>query len=134
MRNEILFRDSYILIELNHAEGWIYVNWRGYVNYDTVTSGCEKVLECMQASQCYKILNDNSNVEGPWSAASKFVGSDWIPRMRSAGMECFAWVYSPSTFSRLSMDKALKNTPEIHIEYIRTFGDVEHAMDWLRTC
>lgn len=134
MRNEILFRDTYILIELNHIENWIYVNWRGYVNNDTVTAGCEKILECMQNTQCFKILNDNSNVEGQWSAASQFVGDNWLPRMRAAGMECFAWVYSPSTLSRLSADKAIRNVPDEYVDFIKTFYDLEAAMDWLRIC
>ncbi|WP_157578728.1 hypothetical protein [Pontibacter roseus] len=132
VRNEILHRESNILIEYNHADDWIYINWRGFQSYDSVVAGCEKILECMQERQCTKILNDNTNVEGIWSGASKWVGQDWMPRMRAAGLECFAWVYSPSTFSRLSTDKTLKNTEDA--SFIKTFDDIETATDWLRTC
>lgn len=130
-RNEILYRESYIVIELNHQDNWIYVNWRGFVNYDTVTAGCEKILEFMEEHQCFHILNDNTNVEGMWSGASKWVGQDWIPRMNAAGLQCFAWVYSPSTLSRLSTDKSLRFASES--QCISTFESKEEAEDWLRT-
>ncbi|PKV75631.1 hypothetical protein [Pontibacter ramchanderi] len=132
VRNEILHRQSNILIEFNHAEGWIYVNWRGYQNYDTVVKGCEKILELLLETNCTKVLNDNTNVEGIWSGASKWVGQDWFPRMQAAGLECFAWVYSPSAFSRLSAEKSLQHTEDM--SFIKTFNDIEAASDWLRAC
>ncbi|TXK51910.1 hypothetical protein FVR03_02965 [Pontibacter qinzhouensis] len=131
MRNELLFRESYIAIEYNEADDWIYVNWRGFVNYETVTAGCEKILFFMQEKGCNKILNDNTNVEGIWSGASKWVGQEWFPRMVAAGMLNFAWVYSSSAFSRLSADKALKNTDDLNP--IRTFDNIDSAQDWLRS-
>lgn len=132
VRNEILYRESNILIEYNHADDWLYVNWRGYQNYDSVVAGCEMILNFLQDRQCTKVLNDNTNVEGIWSGASRWVGQDWMPRMQAAGLQCFAWVYSPSTFSRLSTDKTLKHTEDL--SFIRTFEDIEAASDWLRTC
>ncbi|MHC2990806.1 hypothetical protein OB13_04125 [Pontibacter sp. HJ8] len=132
VRNEILYREHNILIEYNYTDNWLYVNWRGYQNYDSVVAGCEKILDFLQERECAKVLNDNTNVEGIWSGASKWVGQDWMPRMQAAGCECFAWVYSPSTFSRLSTDKALKNTEDM--SHIRTFEDIEAASTWLRAC
>ncbi|MDX5422647.1 MAG: hypothetical protein LPK07_00260 [Hymenobacteraceae bacterium] len=129
-RNEILFRDTYIAIEYCPEDNWLYVNWRGYVNFDTVSAGCEEILKCLKNYQCAKVLNDNTNVEGIWSGASKWVGQDWMPRMREAGLQHFAWVYSPSTLSRLSTDKSIKNTSEK--ELIKTFESVVEAEDWLR--
>lgn len=130
VRNELLFRESYIVIELNTSDNWLYINWRGYVNYDTVTAGCEKILFYMKECNCYRILNDNTNVEGIWSGASTWVGKDWFPRMQEAGLDCFAWVYSPSTLSRLSMDKSIRSTE--NTDCIKTFESVETAEDWLR--
>ncbi|MFT2009408.1 hypothetical protein ACMA1I_12090 [Pontibacter sp. 13R65] len=131
MRNELLFREPYIAIEYNEIDDWIYVNWRGFVNYETVTAGCEKILFFMKERGCSKVLNDNTNVEGIWSTASKWVGQDWFPRMKNAGLLYFAWVYSASTFSRLSTDKALKNTEDL--KYIQTFDSLDAACDWLRS-
>lgn len=130
-RNELLFRESHIAIELNHNENWLYVNWRGFVNYELVTGGCEKILHFMKERQCFRILNDNTQVEGMWSAAAKWGGEVWFPALREAGLEYFAWVYSPSVLSRLSTDKTIRSTQSP--DYIKTFDDLEQAMTWLRS-
>ncbi len=132
VRNEILYRENNILIEYSHADGWLYVNWRGFQNYESIVGGCEKILYFLQDRQCTKVLNDNTKVEGIWSGASRWVGGDWLPRMQAAGLKCFAWVYSTSAFSRLSTEKALKNTPDLSI--IETFDNLEQAEEWLRAC
>ena len=132
VRNELLFRESFIVIEYNAADNWLYVNWRGYVDHETIKAGCEKLFQLMKETNCYKILNDNSNVEGIWSGASAWVGQQWFPSMREAGLECFAWVYSSSTLSRLSMDKCIRNTEEK--SFIKTFESLGEAEDWLRLC
>ncbi|MEJ8802416.1 hypothetical protein [Pontibacter sp. H249] len=131
MRNELLFRNDFIAIEYNSTGDWIYVNWRGYQNYESVKAGCEKMLELMKINACFKILNDNTQVEGQWSAAAKWGGDVWFPAMREAGLKWFAWVYSPSMLSRLSTDKMIRHT--INPNYIEIFDDIDLAEAWLRT-
>ncbi|MDX5436560.1 MAG: hypothetical protein LPK03_05160, partial [Pontibacter sp.] len=113
-RSELLYRDAQIALEYNPEDNWIFVNWRGYQNKESVMAGCQKILELMKELACFRVLNDNSLVEGQWSSASKWLADVWFPKMFAAGLQCFAWVYSPSTLSRLSTDKTLKlaNFPE----------------------
>lgn len=107
-RTEILYRDTTIAIEYNPEGEWIYANWRGYQNYDTVVAGCEKIQELMKEIACFRILNDNTRVEGQWSTASRWVAEEWFSSLRANGLQLFAWVYSPSMLSRLSASKAVK--------------------------
>lgn len=130
MRNELLYRDDHLAIEYDSLGDWIYVNWRGYQNYDTVVAGCEKMLEIMKVQACYRILNDNTLVEGQWSTAAKWGSEVWLPAMRQAGLQWFAWVYSQSMLSRLSTDKMMKKAK--NPDYIEIFEDIDLAMDWLR--
>ena len=130
MRNELLYRNDQIAIEYNAANDWIYVNWRGYQNYDTVVAGCTKILDLMKSLACYRILNDNTQVEGKWSTASKWGADVWFPAMREAGLKWFAWVYSPSVLSRLLTDKTVKQTN--NPDFIQVFDDIDLAKDWLR--
>ncbi|RIJ41548.1 hypothetical protein [Pontibacter oryzae] len=129
-RTEILYRDTFIALEYNAVDNWIYVNWKGYQNYDTVVAGCEKILELMKAQACYRILNDNTRVEGQWSAAAKWGADVWFPAMFEAGLKSFAWIYSPSTLSRLSTDKTLKLAD--FPKQVKVFDDLDLAQDWLR--
>lgn len=130
VRNLLLYRESYIAMEYNPLEDWIYVNWRGYQNYDSVVAGCEKMLEVMKAQACFRILNDNTRVEGQWSAAAKWGADVWFPAMFEEGLQCFAWVYSPSVLSRLSTDKMVKLAD--FPQQVKVFDDIEQAKDWLR--
>lgn len=130
-RTELLYRDNTIAIEFDPLEEWIYVNWRGYQNYESVVAGCEKMLELMQEKACYRILNDNTYVEGQWSAAAKWGANVWLPAMFAAGLTYFAWIYSPSTLSRLSTDKTLKLAD--FPDGIKVFDDIIQAKDWLRS-
>lgn len=130
-KSELLYRNNFIAIEFNYDDDWMYVNWRGIVNHNEVIAGCGEMLRCVKERQILDILNDNTHVEGMWSGASKWIGQVWFPALREAGLQHFAWVYSPSMLSRLSADKTLKYTE--NPDYINTFDDLDLAADWLRS-
>jgi hypothetical protein len=124
----ILYED-FITIEYNEQFSWIYADWKGYQTEHSVKEGCEKMLEALKAFYCSKVLNDNTNVVGIWTPASAWVGANWLPRMKEAGLRYFAWVYSQSAMSRVSADESLRSTdvPDI----VKTFDDIESARQWL---
>ena len=125
------FYDDFITIEYMDQLDCIYADWRGYQTESSVKEGCEKLYEGIKLFNCTKILNDNSNVVGIWTPVSAWVGGTWLPRMKTAGLKFFAWVYSPTSMSRFSTDESIRNTevPEI----VQTFEDIETARDWLRS-
>lgn len=131
MDKEVLLKEKSIVIEYDPVNNWILVDWIGYQTVDSVKHGCEKMLEFLSQYRCQKVINDNTNVTGIWSGASAWVGSDWLPRMSKAGLKQFAWVYSPSAFSRLSTDESLRNLNQKEIA--RTFNDMEAAREWLKS-
>ncbi|HZG26473.1 MAG TPA: hypothetical protein VEZ17_17920 [Chitinophagaceae bacterium] len=127
----IYFTESYISIELDKANNCLYVDWKGYQTEQSVMTGCEKMLEALLHFGLSKVLNDNTNVVGIWTPAAKWVGENWFPRMKSAGLQQFAWVYSPSRLSQISTDESLKTTPTPDI--IQTFYTIEEARSWLNS-
>ncbi|WP_181304589.1 hypothetical protein [Rufibacter sp. XAAS-G3-1] len=129
MRTEVIFQDTYISIIYNQEQHFIHADWIGFQTKQSVQEGCERILETMGHLECFKVINDNTHVEGIWSSAAEWVGTDWFPRMRQAGMASFAWVYSPSMFSRLSADKSLRFTYDT--TGIEVFDSVEEATAWL---
>jgi hypothetical protein len=129
MSNQVLFSDTYLTLYYHESLDCIYADWIGFQNLQTVQDGCERLLEAMVEKGCTKVLNDNTHVEGIWSSAAEWVGVDWFPRIRQAGMKCFAWVYSPSAFSRLSTDKCLRFTNDM--DGIRIFDQRDEAEAWL---
>jgi hypothetical protein len=130
MAQELLFEETFIRIYYDSEEDWIYADWQGFQRPDSVREGCEQILLALKKRQTTRVIYDNTHVIGIWSAASEWIARDWFPRMRQAGLEWFAWVYSTSVLSQLSTDKTLSRTLE---GFIRTFYEVEAARHWLRS-
>lgn len=124
-----IFYEDFVTIEYIDQFHWLYADWRGYQTEHSIMTGCEKMLEALKAYQCSKVLNDNTNVVGIWTPASAWVGGNWLPRMKDAGLEYFAWIYSPSAMSRVSTDESIKNTQLTDV--VKTFEEIEEARKWL---
>ncbi|HYH14802.1 MAG TPA: hypothetical protein VD794_06275 [Flavisolibacter sp.] len=122
------FFDDYITISLD-SNNWLYVDWIGYQTENSVMEGCEKMLEALKYYNVSKVLNDNTRVIGIWTPAAEWVGVNWLPRMETAGLKQFAWVYSSSRLSQVSTDEAIKSTPLPKL--IQTFYDISEAQKWL---
>ncbi len=127
---KLFFSDDYITIEYHKVNHWLYVDWKGYQTERSVKEGCENILSGIIQYGCNKVLNDNTNVVGIWTPAAQWVGSNWLPRMVNAGLQYFAWVYSPAMLSKISTDEALKHTPTLSV--VKTFQDIKSATQWLQ--
>ena len=130
IHSEQLLNISYISIIHDHCNNWLYVDWKGHQDEQSVRAGCLHVLTCLRATNCKKILNDNSNVNGDWERASRWLGQDFLPLLSEAGLHYLAWVYSPSYFSRRAIDTALSF---VTIPTVVSFEDVDAAYSWLRS-
>lgn len=126
----LLYQQNHIEIYWDEGDKWLYANWIGYQSVEEVKKGCEQILRLLMARNADAVLNDHSNVEGIWLGAAEWLGKDWLPRMRSAGMRHFAWVYSPSRFSQLSTDTSVQAAPP---GIVHLFWTMEEARRWLRT-
>ncbi len=128
--NQTYYHDSQISITYNNEDKSLEVDWKGYQNFDSVKKGCLIMLDLLQKNDCTKVLNDNTHVLGNWSEAADWGGTVWFPAMQQAGLQFFAWIYSPSTFSKLAAHKSL----DVMVGNITTqfFTDVEDAKVWLK--
>jgi hypothetical protein len=127
-----LYAQDFIGISYDPASSILYVDWKGYQSEDSVKQGCREILACMVRHSCYLVLNDNTHVKGIWTFAAQWVGAEWFPKMKSAGLKKFAWIYSPSKLSQVSTDESLSYLPNSNIP-IRTFYDMDEGLAWLNT-
>jgi hypothetical protein len=128
----IKYTEKDCLVYWDSGNNWIYVDWRNRAKVETVKNGCEEILKLLKEKSCSKVLNDNSNVTGSWSAAAEWVAEDWFPRMISAGLKKFAWVQSPhSTLSKMNAKQSVKNDDNGIIK-MYDVGDPS-AIDWLKS-
>lgn len=133
MAIEEISNERHLRIRYDGDRGWLHADWTGYQSVDSVKQGCEEILRLMAERSTFLILNDNTNVLGIWSGAAEWVAVDWFPRMRRAGLKCFAWVYSPSRFSQVSTDETLALMGPEKVA-VQLFHDIREAEEWLRAC
>ncbi len=126
---QILLDEPHIIIAYDHLNEWLYADWRGDQNLTTVQHGALEMLRLMQQQRCHKVLNDNTNVTSMWSEAAEWGGKVWFPAITAAGLQYFAWVYSPNLYSRLSTDLTLQFT--VGNPVVATFDDIDTAKAWL---
>ena len=129
-KKQRFYTEDFITIDYDQQQHWLYADWIGYQTEGSVMAGCEKMLEALVQFKVTRILNDNTRVLGIWTPAAVWVGADWFPRMKAAGLKHFAWVYSPSILSQVSTNESIKSTPLPDI--INTFYNIEEAREWLK--
>lgn len=125
-----LYSDSSIDILLDPDTRILHANWKGYQSLNTGTQGCTHILDMMVRYQACQILNDNTDARGLWMGAAEWAAREWFPRMKDAGMQRFAWVYSPAKFSQISADTAMALLDPVEIG-VRVFHDKTDALAWL---
>ncbi len=128
--NKTYYSDRHVKIKYEEAEKYLEADWTGFQNLQSVQKGCMIMLDLLKKNKCSKVLNDNTHVLGNWSEAADWGGKIWFPQMQQAGLKYFAWIYSQSTFSKLSAHKSL----DVMAGNITTqfFSEVMEAKEWLK--
>jgi hypothetical protein len=129
MALQTLLEEPHIIISYDHLNEWIYADWRGDQDLNTVQHGALEMLRFLLQQRCRKVLNNNTGVTSMWSEAAEWGGKEWFPAMTAAGLQSFAWVYSPNVYSRLSTDLTLELA--VGNPVVATFDDIETATAWL---
>ena len=129
MALQTLLEAAHITISYDHQNDWLLADWRGDQDLASVKHGAMEMMRLMQLQRCHKVLNDNTRVTGMWSEAAEWGGKEWFPAMTAAGLQYFAWVYSPNLYSRLSTDLTLQFTAGNPV--VATFDEMETAKAWL---
>lgn len=130
MALQTLLDEPHITIAYDHLNEWLLADWHGDQDLASVRHGGCEMLRLLRLQRCHKALNDNTLVTSMWSDAAQWAGKEWFPAITDAGLQYFAWVYSPNLYSRLSTDLTLQFT--VGNPIVSTFDDIETAKSWLR--
>jgi hypothetical protein len=113
MTLQTLYDAPTLTISYDYAHDWLYLDWHGALDDDSVMAGALKLLELLKQEKCSKVLNDNTHITG-----------------YEAGCRHFFWVYSPERFSQLSAQLAVEHTTAGIT--IMTFQSFDTASEWLQ--
>ena len=124
------FGKVYLSIAYDPANGWVYNNWTGYQTYVGIVAGADACLVALRENACAYLLNDNTEVVGPWDHAVEWIVTDWAPRAIAQGLTHFANVVSPESLAALSAEAMYVGIAG-RLE-MRLFGTRPEAQAWLR--
>ncbi|MEL7001266.1 MAG: hypothetical protein AAFN93_00890 [Bacteroidota bacterium] len=122
-----LLKEKHIEVLYDDEKKIMYDHWIGFQSADNVKDGCEKILKLFKEKKdCHLILNDNTQVTGPWQSATEWVSNVWFPKMLDAGLQHFAWVLSTNIFAELSA-KNVSSEADV-IQYFNSYNEAEQYL------
>ena len=111
---------------------WLHVTWTGYVGTNYAREGAEASLEILRELHCPYLLNDNTQIEGPWFDSLFWLANEWGPAAAAAGLQYVAHVVRAGTFASTFMA-----TPahQLFDKFeIQIFDSLPEATEWLLSC
>jgi len=123
---ESIYKSANIEISFDAETKIMYCKWIGLQNKDGIMKAGGIILELLRERRITKVLNDNTEVIGPWNDAAEWTVKEWFPSMIEAGLKHFSWIISSNIFSEISAKMAMPDT-----EVIQSFYFYAEALHWL---
>lgn len=113
-------------IRISIAGDTLFCDWLGYQNEQDLRNAALVIHRLFIQQGCSKILNDNTELVGPWDHSTAWASHEWFPSMIEAGLTKFAWVFPNDVFGQLSANRVIPTSP-----VIKAFTSREPAAKWL---
>jgi hypothetical protein len=123
---------AHCITEYIPAERWLRTTWQGFVSPADAEQGAQTVLEPLQSEPIPYLLNDNSQIQGPWFDSVSWLQRVWAPQAARLGLRYVAHVAQPHTEDDLGM--VLQHHPFRNLFEVQVFSAVADATTWLRDC
>lgn len=100
---------------------------RGYVDSIEARRGAEAYLLRATKVPCSLLLNDNSQMSGPWFDSLEWLAEVWVPQAKRLGLRYVAHVVQAGRAHDVLTSRLVANLPF----ELQVFNDVTDARDWL---
>jgi hypothetical protein len=122
--------NSQCILTYNEAEQWLHTTWKGYVDPLEAREGAAAYLHHAAQQPCALLLNDNSQLQGPWFDSLDWLREVWVPQAARVGLRYVAHiVQADRRTDTISAGFPLSLPFELQI-----FQDLVSAQLWLRQC
>jgi hypothetical protein len=127
-------RDSHdqsaCILTYEESEQWLQATWSGYIDPIEAMRGAEAYLERVSQRSCAFLLNDNSQLRGPWFESTDWLVDIWVPQAKQLGLRYVAHiVQADQHYDVLTLRLP---TPTAAPFELQIFQDVDAARQWLR--
>ena len=123
---------AFCLTEYIPAEHWLRTTWQGFIAPQNAKQGAEGALEALRLTHSPYLLNDNSQIQGPWFDSVDWLQRVWAAQAAQLGLRYVAHVAQPHTEADVA-DVLAKNPFADKFE-LQLFTEVDEAAAWLRDC
>ena len=123
---------GYCAVDFDNANTWVLVTWKGFVTAQDGERGAEESLRLLQLTHVPFLLNDNSQVTGPWFDSLEWLERVWLPHAERLGLRYVAHVMQPDANAELAA--ATSYNPFAGRFDLQIFTSVTQAEHWLREC
>ncbi|TVT39605.1 hypothetical protein FNT36_18355 [Hymenobacter setariae] len=120
-----------LTISYDTSNQWLYVQWVGMHDKETVRVSAEHIFASLAAYPCLKMISDHSQLIGNWQAAIPSVVQHNFERLAAHGVRYVAWVHSFDDDDLVAMERVVRNMPQ---PLVGLFDEVDSASDWLLHC
>jgi hypothetical protein len=79
-------------LSYDETEHWITAMWRGHVDQDEAMKGAQDYLQHATQVPCAYLLNDNSQLVGPWFESIEWLLHVWVPQAERIGLRYVAHI------------------------------------------
>jgi hypothetical protein len=123
---------AHCITEYIPAERWLRTTWQGFVSPTDAEQGAQAALEPLRSGPVAYLLNDNSQIKGPWFDSVSWLQRVWAPQAAHLGLRYVAHVAQPHTEDDLGL--VLQQSPFENLFEVQLFATTEDAANWLRYC
>ncbi|SET45964.1 hypothetical protein SAMN04487998_1891 [Hymenobacter actinosclerus] len=120
---------GYCRLSYHPGRHLLAVSWQGHVTSDMAHQGAEAALDILRQHPCCCLLNDNTELHGPWFDSLLWLAQRWAPAAARAGVQYVAHVVRTGTLATTFLA-----TPTHHMFTqfeIQIFDSLAEADDWL---
>ena len=123
---------EYCRATYSEATHWLHLTWTGVVTTQDGQRSATELLRLLPTSPVQYLLNDNSQVLGPWFDSLDWLQRIWAPQAERLGLCYVAHVLQPHTEDDLGL--LLRQNLFAGKFELQFFTSLEDAECWLREC
>jgi hypothetical protein len=135
MFEHVLLRSSgqeFCRTSYSDANHWLQATWQGIVSTQDGEYGAAEIRRLLQLTHNPYLLNDNSQVQGPWFDSVDWLEHLWVPSDEYPGLQYVAHVLQPHAGDCLGM--LLHHDLFAGKFEFQFFNTAAEAACWLREC
>jgi hypothetical protein len=117
-------------LSYDEAEHWLCATWRGYVDPVEAMRGAEAYLVHAVQTPSAMLLNDNSQLTGPWFESTDWLAHVWLPQAERLGLSYVAHVVQADQHYDI-LTASLWDQLPFDLQIFDTLSEAQH---WLREC